>query len=147
MLKTNYYSGYGKAAEYVFYGDKFVSLGAQQDLKQANSLAKQMVGNYGMGEALKTFYNENTENSRTPFLGRSLATNDGVYSEAIKEQFDKEVRGIVDKCYKEAVEIIHNNQHKVNILSNILINAVTINGEFMKEYSKVQNVNSSNFEE
>ena len=30
----------GKAAEYVFYGDKFVSLGAQQDLKQANSLAK-----------------------------------------------------------------------------------------------------------
>ena len=137
----------GKAAEYVFYGDKFVSLGAQQDLKQANSLAKQMVGNYGMGEALKTFYNENTENSRTPFLGRSLATNDGVYSEAIKEQFDKEVRGIVDKCYKEAVEIIHNNQHKVNILSNILINAVTINGEFVKEYSKVQNVNSSNFEE
>ena len=137
----------GKAAEYVFYGDKFVSLGAQQDLKQANSLAKQMVGNYGMGEALKTFYNENTENSRAPFLGRSLATNDGVYSEAIKEQFDKEVRGIVDKCYKEAVEIIHNNQHKVNILSNILINAVTINGEFVKEYSKIQNVNSSNFEE
>jgi len=76
-----------------------------------------------------------------------LATNVGVYSEAIKEQFDKEVRGIVDKCYKEAVEIIHNNQHKVNILSNILINAVTINGEFVKEYSKVQNVDSSNFEE
>lgn len=137
----------GKAAEYVFYGDKFVSLGAQQDLKQANSLAKQMVGNYGMGETLKTFYNENTDNSRTPFLGRSLATNDGVYSEAIKEQFDKEVRGIVDKCYKKAVEIIHNNQNKINVLSNILVNTVTINGDFIKEYTKLQNVNTSIIEE
>jgi len=137
----------GKAAEYVFYGDKFVSLGAQQDLKQANSLAKQMVGNYGMGETLKTFYNENTDNSRTPFLGRSLATNDGVYSEAIKEQFDKEVRNIVDKCYKEAVETIHNNQNKINILSNILVNAVTINGDFVKDYIQMKHVNESNFEE
>jgi len=137
----------GKAAEYVFYGDKFVSLGAQQDLKQANSLAKKMVGNYGMGETLKTFYNENTDNSRTPFLGRSLATNDGVYSEAIKDQFDKEVRGIVDKCYKKAVEIIHNNQNKINVLSNILVNAVTINGEFIKEYTNLQNVNTSIIEE
>lgn len=137
----------GKAAEYVFYGDKFVSLGAQQDLKQANSLAKQMVGNYGMGETLKTFYNENTDNSRTPFLGRSLATNDGVYSEAIKEQFDKEVRNIVDKCYKEAVETIHNNQHKINILSNILVNAVIINGDFVKDYIRMKHVNESNFEE
>ena len=60
----------------VFYGDNYVSLGAQNDLKQANSLAKQMVGTYGMGDSLKTFYNENTDNARGPFLGRSLATND-----------------------------------------------------------------------
>ena len=39
----------GKAAESVFYGDNHVSLGAQQDLKQANSLAKNMIGTYGMG--------------------------------------------------------------------------------------------------
>ena len=80
-------------------------------------------------------------------MGRSLATNDGVYSEAIKEQFDKEVRNIVDKCYKEAVETIHNNQHKINILSNILVNAVTINGDFVKDYIQMKHVNESNFEE
>lgn len=34
----------GEAAESVFYGDNFVSLGAQQDLKHANSLAKSMAG-------------------------------------------------------------------------------------------------------
>lgn len=130
----------GKAAEYVFYGDNHISLGAQNDLKQANSLAKQMVGTYGMGDNLKTFYNENTDNGRTPFLGRSLATNDGVYSEAIKEQFDLEVRSIVDEAYKEAVNIIHNNQNKLNVLSNILINATNLDGEFIMNYIRVKNI-------
>ena len=124
----------------MFYGDNHISLGAQNDLKQANSLAKQMVGTYGMGDNLKTFYNENTDNGRTPFLGRSLATNDGVYSEAIKEQFDLEVRSIVDEAYKEAVNIIHNNQHKLNVLSNILINATNLDGEFIMNYIRVKNI-------
>lgn len=124
----------GKAAEYVFYGDNHISLGAQQDLKQANSIAKQMVGNYGMGNMLKTFYNENTDNARNPFLGKTLATNNGVYSESIKQMFDKETRQIVDDAYKEAVQLIHNNQHKINILSNILVNSITLEGTFVDNY-------------
>ena len=47
----------GKAAETVFYGDDFVSLGAIQDIKQANNIAQTMIGNYGMGDKLKVFYN------------------------------------------------------------------------------------------
>lgn len=139
----------GKAAEYVFYGDKHVSLGASQDLKQANSIAKQMVGSYGMGDSLKTFYNENTETGRNPFLGRSLATSDGIYSEFTKELFDKEVRQIVDEAYREAVNIIHNNQHKINVMSNILINTQTMDGDFVTKYITPQNIDekSNLFEE
>lgn len=124
----------GKAAEYVFYGDNHVSQGAQQDLKQANSIAKQMIGNYGMGNVLKTFYNENNDNARNPFLGKTLATNNGVYSESIKQMFDKETRQVVDDAYKEAVQLIHNNQHKINILSNILVNSITLDGSFVDSY-------------
>ena len=40
----------GKAAETLYYGHDQVSLGAIQDLKQANSLAQSMIGNYGMGK-------------------------------------------------------------------------------------------------
>ena len=139
----------GKAAETIFYGDNFVSLGAQNDLKQANSLAKQMVGTYGMGDNLKTFYNENTDNARNPFLGRSLATNDGVYSEALKELFDSEVRKIVDDAFIEALRLINNNQNKINVLSNILINSINLDGKFIEQYSKLQHVNisSSSFQE
>ena len=136
----------GKAAETVFYGDNYVSLGAQNDLKQANSLAKQMVGTYGMGDSLKTFYNENTDNARNPFLGRSLATNDGVYSEALKEKFDTEVRKIVDDAFSEALSIINYNQNKVNVLSNILVNSINMDGKFVEQYSRLQQVNTSSSE-
>jgi cell division protease FtsH len=134
----------GKAAETVFYGDNYVSLGAQNDLKQANSLAKQMVGTYGMGDSLKTFYNENTDNARSPFLGRSLATNDGVYSESLKKTFDEEVRKIVDDAYSEALRLVHQNKHKMNVLSNILVNSITLDGKFLMTYR--ENSNDASYE-
>ena len=123
----------GKAAEDIFYGRKFIS-GASQDLKQANNIAKQMIGSLGMGEELKTFYNENAENAQNPFLGRSLAVNAGSYSEHMKNMFDKEVKYIMDESYKEALEILKTYVSKINIMTNILIHAKTMDGEFIKNY-------------
>tara|TARA_A100001015_G_scaffold273707_1_gene329422 strand:- start:1005 stop:2912 length:1908 start_codon:yes stop_codon:yes gene_type:complete len=124
----------GKAAEDIFYGRKFISSGASQDLKQANNIAKQMIGSLGMGEELKTFYNENADNAQNPFLGRSLAVNAGSYSENMKNMFDKEVKYIMDESYKEALEILQTYVSKINIMTNILINAKTMDGEFIKNY-------------
>lgn len=124
----------GKAAEDIFYGRKFISSGASQDLKQANNIAKQMIGSLGMGEELKTFYNENAENAQNPFLGRSLAVNAGSYSEHMKNMFDKEVKYIMDESYKEALEILQTYVSKINIMTNILIHAKTMDGEFIKNY-------------
>jgi cell division protease FtsH len=76
----------GKAAETIYYGNEYVSVGAVQDLKQANSLAKRMIGNYGMGNKLEAFYNENVEDDRNPFLGRSLSIGDK-YSENTKYNY------------------------------------------------------------
>ena len=134
----------GKAAEHVFYGDEHVSLGAMQDLKQANSLAKQMVGTYGMGDTLKTFYNENTDNGRTPFLGRSLATNDGIYSEKIKQTFDDETRLIVDTAYSQAIDIIQDNLYKINLLVNMLVGHTNLDGKWISDFLKY-NRNISNY--
>ena len=124
----------GKAAEDIFYGRKFISSGASQDLKQANNIAKQMIGSLGMGEELKTFYNDNADNAQNPFLGRSLAVNAGSYSENMKNIFDKEVKYIMDESYKEALEILQTYVSKINIMTNILINAKTMDGEFIKNY-------------
>ena len=46
----------GKAAENIFYGEELVSLGATQDLKEANSLAKKMINKFGFGKKLEVFF-------------------------------------------------------------------------------------------
>ena len=110
----------GKAAEYLYYGEDFVSVGAVQDLKQANSIAQQMIGNYGMGEELVVFYNENIDNARNPFLGRTLG-NGMKYSEKRKEDFDKESLELVNDAYNKAINILSHNKEKMDLLINKLI--------------------------
>ena len=122
----------GKAAEEVFYGDSFVSLGASQDLKQANSIAQKMIGNYGMGEDLKIFYNENIDNTN-PFLGRSLGSGDK-YSEMIKEIMDRESLNIVNECYKEAYDLIDKHKKNIGVIANILIESTTLDSKFVNNF-------------
>ena len=98
----------GKAAETILYGEDHVSVGAVQDLKQANDLAKKMIGNFGMGTKLEVFYNNEMENG-TPFLGKSLSSGGG-NSESTRYQFDTEVLALVNEAYTMAKN--HLMQHK-----------------------------------
>ena len=122
----------GKACEELYFENNFVSLGAIQDLKQANELAKNMVGNYGMGNDLQVFYNEDIESSRNPFLGRSLASGMS-YSDKTKELFDKEVLDLVKGAYKEAYMLLKNNKEIVNELVNELLQKKTIYNSHFNE--------------
>jgi cell division protease FtsH len=123
----------GKAAETIYYDKQYVSVGAIQDLKQANAIAREMVGNYGMGNKLEVFYNENTESGRNPFLGRSLGMGDK-YSEKTKEEFDKEVLDIVNAAYIDAIEILSYHKSNIDILAHMLLSSITLDGEFIKDY-------------
>jgi cell division protease FtsH len=117
----------GKAAEQLFYGREQVSLGAIQDLKQANSIARRMIGNYGMGNELEVFYNENMESGQTPFLGRSLASSSG-YADYTMEKMDKEALNLVDEAYLEALNILTSKRSKVSMLVKKLEESITLSG-------------------
>jgi cell division protease FtsH len=122
----------GKAAENIFYGEEHVSVGAVQDLKQANSLAQRMIGNYGMGSKLEVFYNENIDSERNPFLGRSLSGGQK-YSEKIKEMADKEALELVNDAYQEAKEILIQNKKCVDEIVAFLLHERTLYGEKVYE--------------
>ena len=92
----------GKAAENVYYGNEFVSLGAIQDLKQANQLAQKMIGNFGMGEKLEVFFNENINDDNVGFYNNK-------YSEYTKFNMDKETMNLVIEAYNESVRILNEN--------------------------------------
>ena len=81
----------GKAAESVYYGDQLVSLGATQDLKEANSLAYKMINIFGMGDKLNEFYND----PNIQFNGLDK------YSDRTKKIIDDEVykKLIYDYCF------------------------------------------------
>jgi cell division protease FtsH len=99
----------GKAAEAIWYGREQVSLGATQDLKQANQLARKMIELFGMGtDDLETFYN--TENA----YGSSN-------SEKIKELVDNQIISIVSKAYSEAKQILEKYKWVCNEIADKLI--------------------------
>ena len=127
----------GKAAECLYYGEEFVSLGAIQDLKQANTLAQSMIGNFGMGEDLKVFYNEDTDSGRNPFLGRSLAMG-AKYSEKTKEKMDEEALVLVKEAYKDAFQILSRNKNTVSVLCKLLLEHETIEGFNVKNAIETQ---------
>jgi len=115
----------GKAAETLYYGEEYVSVGAVQDLKQANSMAQRMIGNYGMGKLLEAFYNEDLDSDRNPFLGRSLGGG-AKYSERTKEIMDAESLELVRNAYDEAKRILNENRSKMDIVVENLIEKNTL---------------------
>jgi len=132
LLKRLVISLGGKAAENLFYGDMHVSVGAVQDLKQANSLAQRMIGNFGMGEKMEVFYNENVDNDRTPFLGRSLSMGDK-YSDKTKQIFDKESINLVNMAYLEAKQMLEQNKPLMEKVVDTLMQKVTLTGNEFKD--------------
>jgi cell division protease FtsH len=113
----------GKAAENVYYGDADVSVGAVQDLKQTNSLAQRMIGNYGMGTKLEAFYNEDLDSARIS----------SKYSDHTKEQLDDEVLSLVNNAYIEAKKILRSNKGVVDLLVEKLLDQNILTGPEVRE--------------
>jgi ATP-dependent Zn protease len=80
-----------------------------------------------MGNKLEAFYNENVEDDRNPFLGRSLALG-SKYSERTKDIMDRETLELVTFALNEAKNILMNHQPIVNDLVDCLFNNTTLTG-------------------
>ena len=66
--------------------------------------------------------------SQEVFIGRDLMTRNDV-SDAINQQIDEQVRKIVQRCYKETLEIVKANREAMDKLVEIIIEKETIDGE------------------
>jgi cell division protease FtsH len=126
----------GKAAESIFYGDDHVSLGAIEDLRQANKLAQKMIGNFGMGNELKVFFNEDVSDDSNPFLGRSLALG-SKYSQNTKQMMDKESLNLVNEAYKDAKDLLQNYYDKLIEFSELLKNNTVVMSTDVIQFSNL----------
>ncbi len=110
----------GRAAEEVFFGQ--VTDGASNDLQQATQIARVMVTQLGMSDALglRTY----GEESGSIFLGRDFNARD--YSEDSARRIDEEVKRILDCNYERARNVIQENRDKVINLVKRLMEVETL---------------------
>ncbi len=114
----------GRIAEEVFMHQ--MTTGAANDFQRATDLARRMVTQWGMSEALGPMvYGE--EESEI-FLGRSITTHRNV-SEATMQKVDAEVRRIIDEQYARARKLIEDNRDKIEAMAAALLKWETIDAE------------------
>ena len=109
----------GRIAEEIFTGD--ISTGASQDIRQATSIARDMICRYGMSE--KFGFQAFSEPSQ--FTGEELAP---AFSEETSREIDAEVKRLIDEAYADAKRIIDENRSTLERLANALIEKETMDG-------------------
>ena len=122
----------GRVAEEIFVSD--ISSGAQMDIAQATRLARSMVCEWGMTDALGTVaYDERSDSGM--YLGMP-GTKDRVYSEDTAKFIDKEVRKLIDEGYQRAVQIINEHKDQVELMTQMLMEFETLDKEDVQDIIK-----------
>lgn len=114
----------GRIAEELIFDD--ITTGASQDIRQATSVARNMVTKYGMSDALG-LVNYDSDNDEV-FIGRDLAHTKG-HSEQVAGTIDSEIKRIVDECYEKAKELILQHRDVLDACAKLLLEKEKITRE------------------
>jgi cell division protease FtsH len=107
----------GRAAEEVVYAD--ISTGAESDLDQVTSIARQMAGRWGMSEAVGPLTVLPPSGQESPLAADPVGP-------ATKELVDREARRIVDECHDQAVATLTTHREQLDRLAHALFAAETL---------------------
>lgn len=124
MLQDIMVSLGGRIAEDIIFHD--ITTGASSDIKHATQVARRMVTRYGMSKNIGIICYDDDEDE--VFIGRDLAHAKN-RSEAVSGEIDKEVKSIVDDCYRQAEEIINANIKVLHACAELLLEKEKIGRE------------------
>ncbi|MDP3729314.1 MAG: ATP-dependent zinc metalloprotease FtsH [bacterium] len=118
----------GYTAEQLMFGE--MSTGASSDLRVATKMARSLVTQYGMSDALgpQTF----GETRDLIFLGKELG-HDRNYSEAVASKIDDEVKKFIDRAYALAKKVLSSRRPALSIIAKKLIEKETIEQDEFNE--------------
>jgi cell division protease FtsH len=114
----------GRIAEEIFMHQ--MTTGASNDFERATDMARRMVTQWGMSEALGTMVYG--ENEGEVFLGRSVTTHKNV-SEATMQKVDEEIRRIIDQQYALARKLIEDHSDKIEAMTQALLEWETLDAD------------------
>ncbi len=110
----------GRAAEEVVMNT--MTNGASQDIQEATSIARNMVAMYGMSDAVGMVALGSVRNQ---YLDGGYGLDCAQDTAAI---MDREVKRILDECYKDAVQVIRDNREDMDKVVAYLLEKETITG-------------------
>ncbi|MFN2610893.1 MAG: ATP-dependent zinc metalloprotease FtsH [Actinomycetota bacterium] len=118
----------GRVAEELVFQDP--TTGASNDLERVTSIARKMVCEYGMSEALGPM--ALGEKVDQPFLGRDISAHPD-YSESVAAEIDQEIRRLVDEAHTEAWEICSTYRSHLDAMVDRLIEKETVEKHEVEE--------------
>ncbi len=120
----------GRIAE-GFHSDD-VSNGASGDIRQATSLARHMVCEWGMSDKLGMV--EYGEGDGPVFLGRGdMGGRRANYSGHTAQAIDEEIKRFIDEAYATATQILTENRDKVELIAKALLEYETLDANHLRD--------------
>jgi cell division protease FtsH len=111
----------GRAAEDLVLNS--ITSGAENDLEVVTRIARQMIGRWGMSDAVGPV-------SVLPRPGQpDIPGMHGVSSEGTRQLVDAEVRRLIDECYSVALGTLHDNRDRLERLAQALLEHETLDGD------------------
>ena len=119
----------GRAAEQLMLGD--ISTGASNDIQRATSMARKMVGTYGMSAKMGNVAFDT--GSDEVFIGKSMG-HTRPYSEKTAAEMDSEIRAIIDEAYDKALAIIRDHQQQLTGIAEYLLVNETMDSDVFESF-------------
>jgi cell division protease FtsH len=108
----------GRAAEEVVFGD--ISTGAESDIDQLTALARQMVGRWGMSDAIGPLALLLRDGGGGPFSGGPELSPD------TQKLIDDEMHRVVSEAHEQVVALLQDNRDRLDDLAQALLEHETL---------------------
>jgi cell division protease FtsH len=119
----------GRTAEEIALGE--ISTGAQNDLQRASDIARAMVTEFGMSDALGAVNYDG--NRRARFLDIPIAHDRGLYGEETAQQIDAEVKRILTDAHDTARRVLTEKRDKLETVTQRLLVVEVMEGDELRQ--------------
>jgi len=117
----------GRIAEEMTLGVNNVTTGASNDIQRATQLARNYVTKWGLSEKMGPLMYD--EDDGEVFLGMSAGSNPKPHSPDTAREIDQEIRILIDECYAESRRILKENEDKLHVMAEALMEFETLSSE------------------
>jgi cell division protease FtsH len=120
----------GRVAEEIVFGVDNITTGAGSDIKVATALARKMVTQWGLSDAIGPILVG--DDKEEVFLGHSVGRSNHI-SDKLATKIDEEIRDIINEAYNKAKSIITEHKEQLEAIAQALLEHEVLSGQEMRD--------------